>query len=161
MDIIQKMLNIEETNYSSGLNTEGLKNRIEDLYHQNAMRVAGRLTSENEFTIYDKWIIVGWSMPNLNRKAAYIYGKITEGEEGTLVNLKVTPNALLPIFSILSMLMGVVITLRALLNTEDDKFFLTLGVALIVIGMLYYPIGTLLKNRLLKRVVRSLDLKKV
>lgn len=97
-------------------------------------------------------------MPNLKRKAAYLYGKITKTEKGTLVKLKVNPNSFLPIFAILSSLIGTVITLRTLSNTQDDKFLLIIGVVFIALGITYYPLSTLLKNRLRNKVVTFLGL---
>ena len=81
--MIQKLLNTEELSYSSNLNIEYLKNKIENLFEQPTLRVAGKLTNEDEFTVYDKTIVVGWNMPSVKRKAAYLYGKITKGEKGT------------------------------------------------------------------------------
>jgi len=159
--MIQKILNIEEISYSSSLNEERLKKKIEDLFEQRTLRVAGKLTSENGFTVYDKWTVVGWDMPNLNRKAAYLYGKITTGEEGTLLKLKVKPNFILPIFAMLFTLIGVAMTLNALPKTEDDKSCLILGLALIALGIIYYLMSTLLKNRLRNKIVKYLSLKKV
>ncbi len=159
--MFQKLLNIEETGYSSSLNEERLKKKIEDLYEQTTLQVAGRLTSENEFTVYDKWIVVGWDMPNLNRKAAYLYGKITKGEEGTLISLKVKPNSFLPIFAIASILLGVVLLLKALPRIEEDKSLLLLGLAFIALSIIYYPVSTLLKNRLRNKIVKYLGLEEV
>ena len=147
--------------YSSKLNEELLEERIEDLFKQKSLRVAGKFTSENEFTVYDKWIIIGWDMPKLKRKAAYLYGKITKGEKVLLVKLTIKPNSLLPFFAILSTLIGAVIAIRALSNTEDDYFFLILGLVFIALGVIYYPLSTLLKNRLRNKVVKYLDLNKV
>ena len=123
--------------------------------------MSGKLTSENEFTVYDKWSVIGWDMPNLKRKAAYLYGKITKGEKGTLVKLKIKPNSILPIFAILSTLFGVFITLKGLSNTEDDNFFLMIGLVFIALGVIYYPMSTLLKNRLRNKIVKYLDLNKL
>lgn len=159
--MIQNILNAEEINYSSNLNEERLKKRIEDLFEQRTLRVEGKLISENEFTAYDKWVVVGWNMPNLKRKAAYLKGEITKGEKGTLIKLKSKPNSVLPIFAILSTLIGVVITILALSNSMGDKFFLIIGFVFIVLGIIYYPMSTLLKNRLRKKFVKYLDLKKI
>ena len=159
--MIQKILNIEEVSYSSNLNSEKLKKKIEDLFEQRTLRLAGKLTSKNEFTAYDKWIVIGWNMPYLKRKAAYLYGKITKGENGSLIKLKVKPNSILPGFAFISTLIGVLFTLKALLNTYDDKFFLIIGSTFFVLGIIGYPMSTFLKNRLRNKVVKYLDLNKV
>jgi hypothetical protein len=159
--MIQNILNTEEINYLSNLNEEGLKKRIEDLFVQRTLRVEGKLTSENEFIAYDKWVVVGWNMPNMKRKAAYLKGEITKGEKGTLIKLKSKPNSVLPIFAILSTLIGVVITILALANSTGDKFFLIIGFVFIILGIIYYPMSTLLKNRLRNKFVKYLDLEKI
>ncbi len=161
MEIVQILLNTEEVSYASNLNEERLKKKIEDLFEQSTLRVAGRLTSENEFTVYDTWIVMGWDMPNLKRKAAYLYGIISKREKGTLLKLKVKPNSFLPVFSILSTLIGVVISLIAVSNTNVDKLFFILGLAFLALGVIYYPLSTLLRNRLRNKIVKYLDLNKV
>lgn len=161
MGMIQKILNTEEVNYSSNLNEENLKKRIEDLFGQGTLRLAGNLTSENEFIVYDKLVVIGWNMPNLRRKSAYLTGKITQGKKGTSIKLKVNPNSILPIFAILATLSGVIITLITISITEYDKYFLIFGLVLIALGVIYYPISTLLRNRLRNKVAKYLDLKKV
>lgn len=159
--MINKILNIEEISYSSNLNEENLKKKIEDLFEQRTLRVAGKFTSENKFTAYDKWVVISWDMPNLRRNAAYLRGKISIREKGTLINLQVKPNSILPIFAILSTLIGAVIALKSLSNSEDDKFFLMIGLFFIALGVIYYPVSTLLKNRLRNKIVKYLDLTKV
>jgi hypothetical protein len=160
MEMIQKILNIEEINYSSNLNEESLKKRIEDLFEQRTLRVEGKLTNENEFSANDKWVVINWDMPNLRRKAAYLKGKITKGEKGTLIKLKVKPNSIFPVFAIFSALLGIFFTLKSLSYT-GSKFFVILGLAFIALGIIYYPLSTLLKNRLRNKIVKHLDLSKV
>lgn len=79
-------LNTEEESYSSNLNEEHFKKRIEDLFEQKPLRLAGKFTSKNECAAYDKLVVIGWSVPNLRRKSAYLKGIITQGEKGTLIN---------------------------------------------------------------------------
>jgi hypothetical protein len=67
------------------LNEESLKKKIEDLFDQRNLHLEGKISSENEFTAYDKWIVVGWDIPNLKRKAAYLYGILTN--RGTVTNV--------------------------------------------------------------------------
>lgn len=159
--MMQQILNIDEISYSSNLNEEGLKSKIEDLFEKRTLGIVGKLTSENEFTVYDKLNVVGWSMPSLKRKAAYLYGKITKGEKGTLVKLTVKPNSILPVFAIASSIIGLVIAYTAMSNTENDNFFIIIGLVFIATGIIYYPISSLLKNRLRHKVVRYLNLNKV
>lgn len=46
MNIIQKILNIEEKSYSSNLNEENLKKKIEDLFEQKTLRVQENLQAK-------------------------------------------------------------------------------------------------------------------
>lgn len=160
MKIVQKLLNTEEVIYSSNLNEESLKKKIQDLFEQKTLRVAGKLTSKNEFTAYDKWIVVAWDMPNLKRKAAYLYGIITKKGTGTLVRLNIKPNSMFTIFAVLSTLAGMIISLITFSNIENNTFFFTLGVFFLVLGLIYYPVSTAIRNRLRNRIVKYLDLNK-
>ena len=157
----RSLLNADQTSYSSTLGKESLRNRIEDLFEQNTVSMGGKLTSDSEFTAYDQLIVIGWNVPNLRRKAAYLTGKISDAEKGTLIKLQTQPNSVFPIFSILSTLLGAVITIWALANPADDKFLLILGLVFVALGIIYYPISTLLKNRLRNKFVTNLELEKI
>jgi len=159
--MIQQILNTEEVSYSSNLNAESLKQRIEDIFAQSSLRFKGKLTSEDEFSAYSKLVVIGWSMPNLKRKAAYLTGKITAGEKGTTVNLAVNPNSILPIFAILATLVGLILSLVAFSSTQDDKFLLFIGSIFMVLGLVYYPLSSLFRNRLRNQIVKSLGLNKL
>jgi hypothetical protein len=159
--MIQRILNSEEASYSSSLDAENLKKRIKILFEQKSLRLAGKLISENEFTACDNLVVVGWSMPNLRRRSAYLVGKITQAQDGTLIKLKVNPNTALPVFAILATLCGFIFTILGLTISQDDQTLLILGLAFIVVGAAYYPISTLLRNRLRNKIVRYLELDKV
>ena len=159
--MINKLLNIEEANYSSNLNEEDLKKKMKELFKEGASSMTGKITNENEFTAHDKQIVIGWSMPNLKRRAAYLKGKITPAENGILINLIVKPNSFLPLLAILFTLMGAIITSKALFNTVNDSFFLIFGIVFMTLGFIYYPLSTFLKNRLRNKIVNYLDLNRV
>jgi hypothetical protein len=59
MEMIQKILNIEEGSYSSSMSQESLRQKIATLFEQSTLPIKGKLTSEDEFTAYDKWSIIG------------------------------------------------------------------------------------------------------
>jgi len=160
MEMIQKLLNTEEVSYTSHLNEKSLKQRLEGLFEQKTVRLAGKLTSDNEFSAHDNLVVIGWNMPYLRRKAAYLQGEIAEGENGTTIQLKITPNSILPVFGIVAVLSGVVISLLAMSNTMGDNFFLLLGLAFIALGIIYYPLSTLFRNRLRNKFVKYLGLRK-
>jgi hypothetical protein len=160
--MIQKILNTEEVRYASKLNFEHLKKKIEALFEQKTLRFKGKLTGENEFTVYDKFNVIGWSMPNLRRKSAYLKGEITQSEKGTLIKLRINPNSILPIFAILSTVVGgFILTFMALSTTKDDTFLSAIGLVFIVLGIVYYPLSTYFRNRLRNKIVKHLDLTKV
>ncbi len=156
--MIQKILNTEETSYSSNLNIEHVKNRIEGLLEHKTLRISGKLTSKNEFTVYDKFNVIGWNMPNLRRKSAYIKGNLKQKETGTLIKLTAKPNAILPIFATLAFVGGVLIAFMALSIAKDDKFLLILGFTFVVFGIVYYPLSTFFRNRLRNKIVKYLGL---
>ena len=160
MEMIQKLLNTEEVSYTSHLNEKSLKQRIEGLFEQKTARLAGKLTSDNEFSAHDNLVVIGWNMPYLRRKAAYLKGEIAEGEHGTTIQLKVTPNAILPVFGVVAVISGVIISLLTMFNNTSNNFFLLLGVAFLALGIIYYPLSTLFRNRLRNKFVKYLGLRK-
>lgn len=159
--MIERILNTDEASFSSSLSEEGIKRRIESLFEHKTLRLVGKLTRENEFTAYDKFVVIGWSMPYLRRKSAYLKGKITKGEKGSLIRLKVHPNSVLPVFAILAMLSGVIITITTLLKAQYDEFYSIFGLALIALGIVYYAGSTFFRNRLRNKIVKYLDLSEV
>lgn len=160
MELIQGILNTQEVSYFSNLNKDRFKERLDNLFVQKALNFKGKFTDNNEFVAYDKLNVIGWNMPNLRRKSAYLKGEITQEENRTLVKLEVKPNSILPIFAILAILGGCIITITALSNIENDKFFSVFGLVLIALGVIYYPVSSLLRNRLRNKIVEYLDLKK-
>lgn len=134
--------------------------KIENLFEQENLNINGKLTGNNVFVAYDKLNVIGWNMPNLKRKSAYLKGEIVQNDRGTLVKLQVKPNSILPVFAILAILVGTIITIIALLNTEYDNYYFIFGLALIAMGVVYYPVSSLLRNRLQNKIIDSLDLKK-
>jgi len=161
MEIVQRLLNTEEVSYSSNLKQEILMKRIEDLFEKRNLGLTVKLISENEFTAYDKLVVVSWRMPYLKRKSAYLNGKITPTEKGSLIKLKVNPNSALAILAVLSTISGFIFTAMGLLNTEGNSYFLIFGLVFIVLGIIYYSVSTLLRKRLRNKIVNYLDLKKV
>lgn len=153
-----KILNIKEENYSSKLDIDSLKNKIEKLYEQKNLRLGGRIINKNEFAIYDKLVVVGWNMPNLKRKSAYLKGEIIAKEKGTIIKLTIKPNFILPTFAISSIFVGTIITL---LSTQGDKLYLIFGLTFIAVGILFYPLSILLRNRLQNKIVSHLNLNKL
>jgi hypothetical protein len=158
LNLKQKLLNIEESKYTSKLSAEQLITQITNQLEDNSLGLSGRLTSDNEFTIHDKMIVIGWSMPNLKRKSAYAYGKLTKINAGTLITLSLRPNSILPLFAIVAILGGIIFTSMLLILSNQQTYYLAFGIGLIVLGFIYYPLSTLLRNRLRKKIETLLNL---
>ncbi len=99
-------------------------------------------------------------MPNSKRKSAYLKGKIIKSGKGTLIKLNSKPNSILSIFAILSVFIGIITTIAAELNKENNEF-LSIGLIFITVGTISYPIGIFLRNRLRNNFEKYLDLQKV
>ena len=158
--MLKKILNTQELNFSSSRSQDDLTSRLNELFQQESAGLEGKFTSKNEFTAYDKLVIIGWDMPNLHRKSAYLKGTITKGEKGTLLGLKVIPNSILPIFAVLAGLAGIIIALITLLKPGHDQYILIFGLIMLALGLIYYPLSTLFRNRLLNKVLKNLELVK-
>ena len=162
MKLKQIILNTEEIVYSSNLKIEKLKENIENLFEQNtSLSIVGKLTNRDEFTAYDKSVVINWSMPNLRRKSAYLSGKITEVENGSSIKLKVTPNTFLPVFGFFAILVGIILTGVIIVSKVNfGKFSLFFGLGLTIVGIVYYTASTFYRNRLKNKVVKYLSLSK-
>ncbi|WP_139955982.1 hypothetical protein [Flavicella sediminum] len=158
--MLGKILNIRKTNYTSDLNEENLKKKVEAIFAQGTLSFVGRFSNKSEFTAYDKLRVVAWHMPNFKRKSAYLKGEIIKLEKGVLLKVHSNPNVILSIFALLSVLIGAAITLAAESIHKNKQFFL-IGCILIIVGILYYFVGRFLRNRLQKNFEQYLGLPKM
>jgi len=158
--MIEKILNTRKIKYSSNLNVDQLKQKMEAIFMQNTSRFVGKFTSQIEFDAYDKWSIISWYLPNFKRKSAYLKGEILKSEQGTLLKLNLRPNTMLSVFPILFALIGISILIATNLNKENMQF-LIIGAFFIVVGILYYSIGIFSRNRLQNNFEKNLDLQKI
>ena len=156
----EKILNTKIINYSSNLNGDSLKQKIEDIFAQSNLSFVGEFTLQNEFAAYDKWTYITWYLSNFKRKTAYLKGKIIKSGEGTLIKLIIKPNPVISIFPILAVLIGIISIIVAELNNKNDKT-LIFGLIIIAVGILFYLLGMFLRNRLLNNFKKNLDLQKV
>lgn len=160
MNMIQKLLKIEETTYTTNLSQNTIIEMINSLFEKKNMGISGEVLKKNIFTAHDKMNVIGWNMPNTKRKAAYLRGKISKGQNNqTLINLEVNPNTILPLFAIVSIFIGTVISLFARFNYSENQFIFIIGLVFIAFGIIYYPLSILLKNRLRNKFVKFLKLK--
>jgi len=158
INALKWILNTRKASYSSTLEKDRLIEKAKNLFDKETMNFKGKFTDKNKFVAYDRLNVVGWNMPNLRRKSAYLKGEITKAANGTMINLEVKPNSVLPIFAVTALFAGVAITTTELLSTDNDQSLLLFGLTLIILGIIYYPASLLLRNRLLNRVVKCLDL---
>lgn len=154
--MIAKILNTKIIKYSSNLNSDNLKQKIEDTFKQSNLSFVGSFTGQNEFSAYDKWTYIKWYVPNFKRKTAYLKGEILKSGKGTLIKLNIKPNPVLSIFPILTILIGIITIIMAKLNNETLVF----GLIIIAVGVLFYLFGMLLNNRLQNNFKNHLDLQK-
>ena len=161
MKLIPVLLNSTETNYRSRFNEKLLKSKVSELNEQGSLSLKGRLTSEHSFSVYDTWNVVGWNMPGFKRKAAYLMGSITKEIDGPRVNLKVKPNAILPVFGIVSSLAGLILTLVSFTSGRESMFLFSIGLCFLALGIIYYLLGRFLRSRLVNKLIKYLDLKLV
>ena len=155
--MIEKILNTRNINYSSNLNGDTLKQKIEDVFKQSNLSFVGKFTSQNEFETYDKWTYITWYVPNFKRKTAYLYGEIIKSGKGTLLKLNIKPNPVIAIFPILTILIGIITIIIA----ESNNKTLIFGLIIIAVVILFYLFGMFLTSRLRNNFKKYLDLKKV
>lgn len=154
--MIDKILNTKNINYSSNLNEDNLRQKIEDIFKQSNLSFVGKFTSQNEFETYDKWTYIKWHVPNFKRRTAYLYGKIIKSGKDTLISLKIKPNPVVAIFPILTVLIGLIFVIIA--ESNETSIF---GLIVIAVGILFYLFGMFLTSRLRNNFKKYLDLQKV
>ena len=158
--MIEKILNTQNINYSSNLNGDILKQKIEDIFEKSNLSFVGKFTSQNEFAAADKWTYIKWYVPNFKRKTAYLNGEIIKTGKGSLIKLNIKPNPVVSIFPVVTILIGIIFIIVAEINNKNDKT-LTFGLIVIAVGILFYLFGMFLRNRLRNNFKKYLDLQKV
>lgn len=158
--MIEEILNIKNSIYSSNLNEEHLKNKIEDIFEQKTLNLTGKFTNQTQFTAFDKWTYIKWYVPNFRRNTAYLKGEILKSEKGSLIKLNMKPNPVISIFPIFSVFIGVILLIITASNKENDRS-LIIGLIIIGVGILYYLFGMYLRNRLQNNFDKYLDFQKV
>lgn len=158
--MIEKILNTKNLNYSSNLDGDNLKQKIEGIFEQSNLSFVGKFTSQNEFAAYDKWTYIKWYVPNFKRKTAYLKGKIIKSGKGTLLKLNIKPNPVISVFPILTVLIGIITVIVAQSNNENNKI-LIFGLLIIAVGILFYLLGMFLNNRLQNNFKKYLNLQKI
>lgn len=160
MEVIEKILNTQNINYSSNLNADNLKQKIVAIFAKSNLSFVGKFITQNGFAAADKWTYIKWYIPNFKRKTAYLNGEIIKTEKGSLIKLTIKPNPVVSIFPGLTILIGIIFIIVAELNNGNDKTR-TFGIIVIVVGILFYLFGMFLRNRLRNNFKKYLDLQKV
>ena len=158
--MIGKILNTQNIIYSSNLNGDNLKQKIQNIFEKSNLSFVGKFTSQNRFSAADKWTYIKWYVPNFKRQTAYLNGEIIETGKETLIKLHIKPNPVVSIFPALTILIGLIFIIVAELN-DDNATTLNFGLILIAVGILFYLIGMFLRNRLRNNFKKYLDLQKV
>lgn len=151
--MINKLLNTETINYTSNLNRDSLRQKIEGVFEQSNSSFVGKFTSPNDFEAYDKWTFFNWQVPNFKRKTAYLNGELIKSGDGTLLKLRFKPNPVIAIFPILSILIGLITIIVAMSNHKTLIF----GFIIIAVGILFYLFGMFLRNRLQNNFMSYLE----
>lgn len=155
--MIDKILNIKKIDYSLNLKKEIFFKEFESTFEQGTLNFVGEFTNKNEFKIYDKWTVIGWMMPNVRRKSAYLKGKIIKSGKKVLIKANVQPNPILSVFAVVSILIGLVYIVTREPSKGNNEVLLV-GGFLVLVGVLCYFMGVFLRNRLQKNFENSLNL---
>src|SRR5690606_7641785 len=158
--MINKILNTQNINYSSNLNGDDLKRKIEAIFEKSDLGFVGRFISQNEFETYDKWTYIKWYVPNFKRKTAYLHGEIIKTGKNTLLKLIIKPNPVVSIFPILTVLIGLIFVIVAEPKIENNGTSIH-GLIVVVVGILSYLSGMFVRNRLRNNCKKYLDLQKI
>ncbi|MDQ7918068.1 hypothetical protein RBU60_10810 [Mesonia sp. MT50] len=157
--MIEKILNTKKINYSSNLNEDKLKQKIENIFKESNLSFVGKFTNQSEFAAYDKWTYIAWYVSNFKRKTAYLNGVIIKSGKETLIKLRIKPNPVIAIFPVFTVLIGLITSIIA--ASTNDENTLIFGIIIIVVGILFYLMGFFLRNRLLNNFKKHLNLQKV
>lgn len=87
-------------------------------------------------------------------------GKIKETSSGLILNVTVRPNSIFSIFGFFFPIAGIfALFATGFGSTTEDG--LIAGLTFILIGLFFYPLGRILRNRLRNKFEQYLDLKRV
>jgi len=160
--MIDKLLNIERINYKSNSSSQDFKRNLNNILNQGTFKfkynLAGKFINDNEFKIIDKWTI-GVYIRSFENDPAYLRGKIIEKENGITVKVSVRPNSIFPLFGFLFPILGLFAIFTTGFGQENNEG-LFVGLFFIVFGIIIFPIGRLLRNRLRNKFEQYLDLKR-
>jgi len=152
--MMEKILNQEIARYNSNLSTEEIHKRLKALLEEAENDFDGKITTSGNFEAYSRRNVIGWNMPGLKRKAAYLKGKFSEGENGTRIEL----NASLPLFGFIAIPIGLVMLILGILNHQS--FLIWIGVFFVLLGLFYHRLSTYFRRQLMSKFVKVLGLER-
>ncbi|MGQ1786013.1 MULTISPECIES: hypothetical protein [unclassified Saccharicrinis] len=158
--MIDKILNFQRIEYESKMSIHDFKSRLSSIFDQKGFKynLSGKFTTELDFKATDKWTI-GIYIRSFENDPAYLKGKIKDSKEGIIVDVTVRPNSIFSLFGLLFPLVGLI----ALISTDfgkTDEEALGVGIGFIVFGLICYPIGNYLRNRIRNKFEEYLELKR-
>ncbi|SMO93561.1 hypothetical protein SAMN06265379_1207 [Saccharicrinis carchari] len=156
--MIDKVLNFQRIEYRSKMSAQDFKSRLSSIFSQKGFKfnLSGKFTSEQDFKATDKWTI-GIYIRSFENDPAYLKGKIKDSKNGVTVEVLVRPNSIFSLFGLLFPLIGMI----ALVSTnfgKTDEDALGVGIGFIIFGLICYPIGNYLRNRIRNKFEDYLDL---
>ena len=157
--MMEKILNQEIARYNSNLSTEEIHKKLKALLEEAENDFDGKITTSGNFEAYSRRNVIGWNMPGLKRKAAYLKGKFSEGENGTRIELNASPNASLPLFGFIAIPIGLVMLILGILNHQS--FLIWIGVFFVLLGLFYHRLSTYFRRQLMSKFVKVLGVRKI
>ena len=149
------MLKLKTTTFNSSLTPEQLSFKLRTIFNASNKSFSGKLSDTNHFEAHDKWTIIGWNVPYLKRKAAYLKGEISESEQGSRVKISAQSNSVISYFGFFSIIVGFVIFALSFFSDEQLNL-LVFSIVFMVIGILCFPASLLFKKRLLNNFKQQL-----
>lgn len=159
--LINRFLHTDEVQYASKMSKAILIEKVKEVLEKGTDSLRGKFTNENEFRIADSQVVIGWDIPGLERKAAYLKGRITDGEKGSYVNLKTNPNLAYHYFALVAIFAGLIVFILSFCIQENSMLYLIVGVVFIICGLTYLAVGVTFRNRLRNKFVKHFNLFKV
>ena len=156
--MIDRILNFQRIVYASKVSAADIKLRLNSIFNQKGYKynLSGKFITERDFKATDKWTI-GIYIRNFENDPAYLKGKIKETKEGTLIDVTVRPNSIFSIFGLLFPLVGTFALISSYFGKTDEEA-LGVGIGFIIFGLVCYPIGNYLRNRIRNKFEDYLEL---
>lgn len=157
---IHRLFLTDVTFYSSELGSENLLMKIRKVLDDQHNGISGRVMDNMSFTAFHQMNVIGWSMPGLKRKSAYLSAEILDEEKGSIIRMKTAPNAVLSLFSIVAFTLGLSIILYFISHQLMDNTVLLFGLVMILLSIAYSFSAKILRDRLKNRLAANLGLRK-